>query len=100
MIASSLISQIATLGIRLSVTPDKGLKINAPKGALTLELKRDLAVHKDALIAMLEVEPRRKEIGRLVREEAAQWEYSTDLDPAWPPSAKVYQRLQRKQVQA
>lgn len=91
-----LLTQVSTLGISLVLTPDNGLKINAPKGTLTLELKRDLATHKDALIAMLQVEPRRKEIARLVLEESLEWEYSKELDPRWPPSKKIYKRLQRK----
>jgi len=42
----------------------------------------------------------RAEIGRMVREEEARWEYSTtELDPRWPPSAKVYKRLRLKEAQ-
>jgi hypothetical protein len=38
----------------------------------------------------------RREIGKMVRAEEAQWEHSNELDPAWPPSANVYKRLYRK----
>src|SRR5260370_41495102 len=38
----------------------------------------------------------RQEIGEMVRAEAEQWVYSDELDPDWPPSAKVYKRLYRK----
>lgn len=44
-----------------------------------------------------ELEALRAEIGRLAREEADRWEYSTpEWDPRWPPSAKVYKRIRLK----
>jgi hypothetical protein len=40
----------------------------------------------------------RREIGELARAEEEKWELSDELDPAWPPSAKVYKRIRRKEL--
>ena len=47
-----------------------------------------------------EVEQLRREIGEMVRAEEEQWEHSKELDPNWPPSAKVYKRIRRKSIAA
>jgi TubC N-terminal docking domain len=103
--ALQIIEQARALGIELSVSGDN-LHYKAQPGTLTLELKRGLKEYKAAIILILslpaparpgeELATLRREIGDMARAEEAQWIHSNELDPAWPPSAKVYKRLHRK----
>ncbi len=56
MIATSLIETLSASGIRLSAT-DSMLKVDAPAGVLTAELKTELAAHKAELLALLAPKP-------------------------------------------
>lgn len=52
MTARALLADLADRDIRLSVAGDK-LRINAPRGALTAELRQTLSEHKPELLEML-----------------------------------------------
>lgn len=74
---AQFLSEIQALGIRLATTSDGDLKINAPKGVLTLDLQRLLKEHKADILYLLslpeptapgeETEQNRRKIGEMVR---------------------------------
>ena len=57
MNASQLLADLQRRGVRLAATGDR-LSVDAPKGALTDELRQLLAAHKLELLALLEDDPR------------------------------------------
>src|SRR5438132_12388534 len=56
MTASSLLSQLRELGVEIKVSDDDRLVIDAPRGAITPELRSALASHKPELLKMLKTE--------------------------------------------
>lgn len=76
---ASLLAALRTRGIALHPTP-QGLKYEAPRGALTPELRAGLVAHKKALIALLHLDERRRlyrdlaqDIGNAADCEAVRW---------------------------
>src|SRR5438132_1165197 len=56
MTASDLLSQLRELGVEIKVSGDDRLIIDAPKGAITPELRSELASHKPELLQILRAE--------------------------------------------
>ena len=56
MTASSLLSQLRELGVEIKVSADDRLVIDAPRGAITPELRSALASHKPELLQILKAE--------------------------------------------
>src|SRR5437867_1857318 len=56
MTASSLLSQLRELGVEIKVSADDRLVIDAPRGAITPELRSALASHKPELLQILKAD--------------------------------------------
>jgi hypothetical protein len=107
MNSAELLAHLQHLGVELTLD-DGRLNIHAPKGVLTLDLKRALKEQKSAIINLLmlpepaqpgtEVEQLRREIGEMARAQESQWELSDELDPRWPPSLGIRNRLRPKEI--
>ena len=64
MNATILLNDLRRGGVTLAANGDR-LSVDAPKGALTDELRRSIAAHKADLLALLEAEAARDELERL-----------------------------------
>ncbi|MEK6336704.1 MAG: HEAT repeat domain-containing protein [Acidobacteriota bacterium] len=62
MTAHDLLSELRAKGVELKTSGDDRLVIDAPKGTITEELRRDLAAHKAELLQILKTELEEKNV--------------------------------------
>ncbi|MBI4498199.1 MAG: hypothetical protein HY689_09900 [Chloroflexi bacterium] len=101
MTAETLLRELQSRGFVLTPEPPDGLRVNAPRGALTPELRATLAAHKPESIALLsraEAQPTTEGVAPMpspktptpqqVAESAARWltlpRLLRDLLAIWP----------------
>jgi len=88
--------ELAQCSIEASISPINRVNVPLP---LVEPSPAFISAQDEPARPVIDVAALRTEIGQLARAEDARWEYSNELDPRWPLSAKVYKRLRLKEGQ-